>query len=144
MQRGLDYIGVVVVFVCHDGKGRVLLQKRGVQCRDEQGTWDCGGGGLEFGEEFEDAVRREVKEEYCADAEDVRLCGVHNVLREVDGRTSHWIAMTFGVRVDPAQVAIGEPHKIDAVDWFTMDTLPSPLHSKIAKDFEAVRAAGIL
>lgn len=49
MKKGEDYTGVSIVYLCHDGKGRYLLAKRSVNCRDEHGVWDCGGGGLEFG-----------------------------------------------------------------------------------------------
>jgi ADP-ribose pyrophosphatase YjhB (NUDIX family) len=37
---------------------------RSKNCRDEQGCWDCGGGSMEFGETFEETVKREVEEEY--------------------------------------------------------------------------------
>jgi 8-oxo-dGTP diphosphatase len=57
MIRGIDYIGITCVFFCHDGKGNILLHKRSEKCKDEQGNWDCGGGALEFGEEFDQGVR---------------------------------------------------------------------------------------
>jgi ADP-ribose pyrophosphatase YjhB (NUDIX family) len=69
MKKGIDYIGVTVCFYCHDGKGNLLLQKRSHKCRDEQGMWDCGGGSMRFGETFEEAARREIKEEYCCELE---------------------------------------------------------------------------
>ena len=144
VKRGVDCIGVGCIFVCHDGQKRFVLHKRSVNCRDEHGRWDCGGGALEFGEEFEDAVRREVQEEYCADALEITLCGTHNVLRDRNGTPTHWVVLTFAVRVDVTQVKIGEPHKMDDIGWFTLDTLPSPMHSKIQKDFECVHAAGII
>jgi 8-oxo-dGTP pyrophosphatase MutT (NUDIX family) len=50
LKRGVDYIGTTVSFIVHDGKGRVLLQKRSQNCRDERGKWDIGGGAVEFGE----------------------------------------------------------------------------------------------
>ena len=118
---------VSVVFVCHDGHGRVLLARRGAGARDEPGTWDTGAGALEHGESFADAVRREVREEYTADALDVETIGVRNVLRA----GSHWVAVLNAVRVDPEAAAIGEPHKFDALGWFTPDTLPAPLHSQL-------------
>ena len=37
LRRGIDHIGVSASFVVHDGKGRVLLQKRGAGARDENG-----------------------------------------------------------------------------------------------------------
>ncbi|MYV97419.1 NUDIX domain-containing protein [Streptomyces sp. SID3343] len=117
------------VFVCHDGAGRVLLARRGAGARDEPDTCDTGAGALEWGETFEAAVAREVREEYATEALDVETLGVRNVLRgePVD---SHWVAVVFAVRVDPATVAIGEPHRFDALGWFTPDALPEPLHSQ--------------
>ncbi|MEI7709419.1 MAG: hypothetical protein WCI76_01755 [bacterium] len=49
MQKGVDYIAVGVSYFCHDGKGNYLMNKRSKNCRDEHGTWDLGGGGLEIG-----------------------------------------------------------------------------------------------
>jgi 8-oxo-dGTP pyrophosphatase MutT (NUDIX family) len=117
------------VFVCHDGAGRVLLARRGAGARDEPGTWDTGAGALEWGETFEAAVAREVREEYATEALAVETVGVRNVLRG-DPVDSHWVAVVFAVRVDPAKVAIGEPHKFDALEWFAPDALPTPLHSQ--------------
>lgn len=64
MRKGIDCIGVTVVFFCHDGKGNFVLSKRSKNTRDEQGRWDPGGGALEIHERIEDAIRREVREEY--------------------------------------------------------------------------------
>jgi hypothetical protein len=32
MKKGVDYIGVTVVFACHDGEGNYLFAKRGKNC----------------------------------------------------------------------------------------------------------------
>jgi 8-oxo-dGTP diphosphatase len=128
---------VSCVFVCHDAAGRVLLARRGPGARDEPGTWDTGAGALEHGESFADAVRREVREEYTAEALDVETIGVRNVLRS----GSHWVAVVNAVRVDPTAVAIGEPHKFDELGWFALDALPSPLHSQLPATIELFRAA---
>jgi ADP-ribose pyrophosphatase YjhB (NUDIX family) len=117
------------VFVCRDDDGRILLARRSPGARDEPGAWDCGAGALEFGETFEAAVTREVREEYAAEPREIVQLGVRNVIR--DDPPSHWVAVVFAVRVDPAAVAIGEPHKFDALGWFTPDTLPAPLHSQL-------------
>ena len=61
MKRGIDFVGIGVCFFCHDGAGRVLMNKRSQNCRDEQGRWDFGGGGVEFGESITDALKREMK-----------------------------------------------------------------------------------
>jgi 8-oxo-dGTP pyrophosphatase MutT (NUDIX family) len=120
---------VSCVFVCHDRDGRILLARRSPGARDEPGAWDCGAGAIEFGETFEEAVTREVTEEYSAVPLSIDLRGVRNVLR--DDPPSHWVAVVFSVRVDPAAVRIGEPHKFDDLGWFTPSDLPSPLHSQL-------------
>lgn len=131
LARGVDYIGVCCVFWCHDAEGRVLMHKRSNKCRDEQGRWDCGAGSMEFGETFEDTVRREVMEEYGAVALGIQYITTRNVLREHNGQTTHWIKNLHWVLIDPAHVTNKEPEKIDELGWFTLDKLPSPLHSQI-------------
>ncbi|MDP2631596.1 MAG: NUDIX domain-containing protein [Candidatus Uhrbacteria bacterium] len=138
-KRGEDYIGVCVVFFCHDGAGRVLLHRRAQACRDEQGRWDCGGGSMEHGEDWEGAIRREVKEEYCVDPTCVDFVCAENVLRDNNGVKTHWIALLHLVLVDPSQVDIGEPDKIDEIGWFLPGEFPEPGHSMLQSHFELVK-----
>ncbi len=129
--NGIDHIGICVGFLCHDGDGRFLFAKRSANCRDEHGTWDCGGGALDFGNKVEEQLRQEIKEEYCADVIESEFIGYRDVFRTIDGRKSHWLAIEFLVRLDPGQVMNGEPHKFDKIGWFRLDDLPKPLHSQI-------------
>lgn len=130
MVKGVDYIGVTISFICHDGKGNFVMAKRGANARDENGRWDNGGGGLEFGENIEHRLKTEIKEEYCADVLDYEFIGFRDVHRAHNGKPTHWVSFDFKALVDPAQVKNGEPHKFDDLGWFTIDTLPSPLHSQ--------------
>jgi 8-oxo-dGTP diphosphatase len=125
---------VSCVFVCHDAAGEILLARRSAGARDEPGTWDCGAGALEFGETFEAAVTREVKEEYAVTPREITLLGVRNVVRAEP--LSHWVAVVFAVLVDRDGVAIGEPHKFDELGWFAPAALPSPLHSQLEPTLE--------
>lgn len=143
-RKGIDYIGVSASFIVHDGNGRVLLQKRGDGARDENGTWDVGGGGVEFGEAIIETVRREVKEELCAEALDIEFLTVYDAFREMNGHKTHWIAVMHTVRVDPSKVQIGEPGKIDELGWFTSDSLPSPLHSQFWKSYQIALDSGVV
>lgn len=143
-KRGVDFIGVTVPFVVHDGKGRFLLQKRSQNCRYEQGRWDVGGGAMEFGESWEEAVRREVKEELGVEPEKVEFIHAFNALRDNDGIPTHWVALVHTVQVDPKKVRIIEKDKIDEIGWFTMDSLPSPLHSQIMKGLSPAQKAKII
>lgn len=139
-DRALTAPTVSCVFVCHDGTGRILLARRSAGARDEPGTWDTGAGALEHGESFEAAVAREVREEYAADALAIKAIGVRNILR--GSPVSHWVAVVFAVELDPLRVAIGEPHKFDALDWFAPDRLPHPQHSQLADTVALFHASG--
>lgn len=131
MKKGLDCIGVAVVYFCHDGKGNVILAKRSEAARDEKGRWDIGGGAVELGESVEETVRKEIREEYSTDVKEIEFLGFRDVHRMHDGESTHWIALDFKVLVDPEMATIGEPHKFDDLGWFTLDTLPSPVHSQL-------------
>ncbi|MCX6723271.1 MAG: NUDIX domain-containing protein [Candidatus Staskawiczbacteria bacterium] len=131
MKKGEDYIGVAIVYFCHDGNGNFLFNKRSKECRDEIGNWDCGGGGLEFGDTVEDTLKKEIKEEYCTDALGCEFLGYRDVHRERTGVKTHWIALDFKVEVDRNKVKNGEPHKFEEIGWFKLDNLPPPLHSQV-------------
>lgn len=139
LRPGIDHIGVNIVFFCHDGKGRYVFNRRGKNTRDEQGMWDCGAGKLEWGETVEACLRKEVKEEYCADVLAFEFLGYGDIHREHHGQKTHWIGLRFRVLVDPVQVKNGEPHKFDAIAWHTPADLPRPLHSQVAHEFHEYR-----
>lgn len=130
MKKGEDYTGVTVVYFCHDGRGNFLMNKRSVNCRDEHGCWDQGGGSVEFGDTIEETIKREVTEEYCTRVLGCEFLGYRDVHREHNGKKTHWIALDFKVLVDREGVRNGEPHKFDELGWFTLDSLPAPLHSQ--------------
>lgn len=131
MKKGIDYTGVCVVYFCHDGNGRFLMTKRSVNCRDEHGRWDIGGGGVEFDQLVEDAIREEIKQEYLTDALEIQPLGYRDVHREHDGVKTHWVGLDFKVLIDPVKVGNGEPHKFDEIGWFTLDSMPEKLHSQL-------------
>ena len=131
MKKGEDYIAVGVVYYCHDGQGNFLMSKRSINCRDEHGAWDPGGGGIELHDTVENTLRKEIKEEYCTEVLNFEFLGYRDVRRINNGKPTHWIALDFKVLVDRSKVKNGEPHKFDDLQWFTLDNLPSPLHSQM-------------
>jgi 8-oxo-dGTP diphosphatase len=139
MKKGLDYTGITVVYFCHDGEGNFLLSKRSKNCRDEQGRWDQGGGGIEFGDGVIDTLKKEIEEEYCTDILDYEFLGYRDVHREHEDAKTHWISLDFKVFVDRGKVKIGEPHKFDDLQWFTLKNLPEPVHSQFPTFLELYR-----
>ncbi len=131
MDKGKDYPGITIVFFCHDGNRKVLMSKRSSNCRDEHGCWDIGGGGLEHMDAVESTLRKEIKEEYCADVISHEFLGYREIHRGEGSDVSHWVALDFKVLVNPEAAQNGEPHKFDAVEWFEFDSLPNPKHSQL-------------
>lgn len=136
LKKGIDFVGVTIVYFCHDGNGKFVMAKRNANARDEHGRWDIGGGGLEHGDTVEETLRREIMEEYCTDVLEYEFLGFRDAHREYDGKKTHWIALDFKVRIDPSKVRIGEPHKFDEIDWFTLETIPTESHSLFPKFIE--------
>ena len=130
-HKGVSFTGITTNFFCHDGKGHLLMAKRSQNTRDEQGTWEPGGGGLKHGQTIEDNLKREIWEEYAVKPKKIDFLGYYDAFRtSPDGLPTHWLAMCFVALADRSKVKINEPDMIDEIDWFTLDKLPSPLHSQ--------------
>jgi len=132
LKPGVHYIGISTPFYCHNEECLFVLHKRSKNCRDEQGRWDFGSGQLEFGEDPLDGVLREVFEEYGVKGEIVGSIPAHSILRENQGVKTHWLAVPFFVKVDISQVRNGDPDKIEEISFFSLDNLPSPLHTGVS------------
>lgn len=129
-HKGISFPGVTTVFICYDAEGRVFLAQRSKNSRDEQGNWDFGGGGLKHGQSIIDNLHRELKEEYNFTPKNTEFIGYMDVFRKNnDDNLTHWLAMPFAVLVDPAELKINETEMVDDYGWFTLDKLPSPMHS---------------
>lgn len=135
-KKGIDFTGIGICWICCDKQGDFVMQKRSNQCRDEQGRWDTGGGALEFEEEPEERLRKEIKEEFNAEVLKFDFLGYRSVNREVNNKKTHWLALDFKVLVDRKQVKNNEPQKFSEIGWFNFDNLPQPLHSQLPKFFE--------
>lgn len=134
MKAGIDHVGVTTAFYCNDGNGNFLLHKRSNSCRDERGKWDFGGGKLEFGETLEESALREAEEEYGVRGEIQEQLPAHSAFVEQDGVKTHWVVVTFLIKMDIRKARIMEPEKATALGIFTLDNLPEPLHVTASAD----------
>jgi ADP-ribose pyrophosphatase YjhB (NUDIX family) len=136
MKIGIDYIGITTPFYCNDGKGNFLFHKRSKNCRDEQGMWDPGGGKLEFGQTLEESVLREVQEEYGATGIIQEQLPAHSVVRNHEGKQTHWVAIPFFILVNQKDIRNNDPEKIEELGWFRLKDMPHPLHKGFQYTFK--------
>jgi 8-oxo-dGTP diphosphatase len=134
-HKGKSFTGITTTFICHDGEGSVFMAKRGQKCRDENGTWDHGAGGLKWGSTAEDNVKREIEEEYAARPTRVDFLGYRDVFREMSGVKTHWLAMDFAAQISRDEAKINEPDTFDDCGWFEWGEWPEPLHSQVLFSF---------
>lgn len=139
-RRGLDYPAITICYMCHDGQGNYVMNKRSTQCNDEHGTWDFGGGRVEFGDSIMKTVRKELREEYgVVSPKEINFLGYHDLFRTSSRGLRHWLCIIFLVEVNRDHVINGEPHKFEELKWVTLDNLPSPLHPLVQIEVEMVR-----
>jgi mutator protein MutT len=138
MQKGVDYIGVGVGAVILNGEGKVFLARRGREARNERHKWEFPGGSVEFGERLEEALVREVKEEYDFEIAVDRLLDVVNHIIPHEGQ--HWVSPTFLCRYESGFPSIMEPHKCEEIGWFDFKDIPAAdLTLASAKSLESYR-----
>jgi len=76
-------------------------------------------------------VLREVKEEYGVRGVIQEQLPAHSVIRNIDGRKSHWIVIPFFIKVDISKAKITEPDKFSEMSVFKLSSLPKPLHTGV-------------
>lgn len=135
MKPGIDYIGVSVGAVIVNEKGEIFLNKRSAKTRNEHGAWEAPGGGVKFGEKREDAIKREIKEEFGVDIEIIKTLQTSDEI--LPKYKQHWVPTTFLARIKKGQTPkIMEPEKSEAIGWFSLDKLPQPLSYITSLDIE--------
>ncbi len=125
MQRGIDYIGIGVGAVLVDAQGRLFMAQRGPQAKNERGRWEFPGGSVEFGERLEDALKREMREEYGIEIEVGPLLDVVNHILPEENQ--HWVSPTFICKIVSGTPTIQESQKCTAINWFAPDAVPDNL-----------------
>jgi len=135
-RRPLVGMGVLVM-----RQGMVLLGKR--LGSHGAGYFAAPGGHIEFGESFEHAARREVREETGLEIENLRLLTVGNYLFSRTNGDRHYIDVDFACESPAGEVILKEPDKCEGWQWYELDQLPEPLFIVTKRMIESLEAETI-
>ena len=113
-------VGLAVII--KKGNTTLLGKRRGSH---GEGTWNCPGGHLEYGESFEDCARREVKEETGLSVINLKLLTATNDMFTKEDK--HYITLFMTADYVSGTPVVMEPEKCDEWKWFAWDDLPEPL-----------------
>jgi 8-oxo-dGTP diphosphatase len=138
MKRGVDYIGVGVGAIIIDDAGRLFLAKRGPKAKNERGLWEFPGGSVEFGERLQDALIREMEEEYGIIIAIDSLFTVTDHLLPDEGQ--HWVSPSYLCHIVSGTPIIREPEKCSEIGWFAVDDIPAELSLVSQHDLAIYRA----
>jgi len=105
---GRRYPEPTVGGVVYNPRGEVLLL-RSSKARDR---YVIPGGHIELGEDMEEALRREVREETGLEVFDIRLVAIQQfVFSDALSRRSHFIFIDYSCRTDQTEVSLNEEHQ---------------------------------
>ncbi len=102
--------------------GKLLLVQR--RKNPEAGHWGFPGGKVDAGERAVDAAIREIGEELDIAIRAQRLLKVIG-FEAADG--DHWVAPVYLAAIEAGVPRLREPEALEAVEWFDLDKLPTPL-----------------
>ena len=125
MKAGIDYIGLGVGVFIFNEKDELLLMKRGAKSKNEVGAWSVPGGTVDFGETLKQTAIREVKEELDVAIEILEQLPAYEVL--LPEESQHWVTNIFKAKIIGGVPKIQEPEKCEALEWFSLNALPSPI-----------------
>ena len=122
---------VVVVKGVILNEGKVLIAQRSMDDEFGGGTWECVGGKIEFGEELESALLREIKEEVGLDVT------VNKILYATTFKTNpsrQLVILTYLCECKNKNVILSNEHS--DYKWVTKDQFRSLITPEIFNDFE--------
>jgi 8-oxo-dGTP diphosphatase len=106
-------------------KNKVLIIQRS-EGDSLPGKWDLPGGNLEFLENMEEAIKREIREETGLISKKVERIGIQEIV--VRDRRKHFLLLLYKTKVASGKVKLSSEHRdfkwIKLSDLFTFDMSP--------------------
>lgn len=118
------FVGAGVVI--EDGKGKILLQKRG-----DNGQWGCPGGLIELGESAEKTAKREVREETGLSVKLTDVLGTYtsrNFITYPNGDKTYVVSVMFVGKQSGGKLKIDNRETVE-IKWFSKKKLPKNIFS---------------
>ena len=109
-------VGAVSVF-----DGRVLVLQRSMSEAFMPGAWGIPCGKIEFGEDLESAVLRELQEEAGIAGKVSRILGYSTFMSKKDGQDVHNVQVNF--EIEPLSTKIVLDHSNQDYQWLPLDAL---------------------
>ncbi|MFH0857342.1 MAG: NUDIX hydrolase [Candidatus Magasanikbacteria bacterium] len=107
--------------ILNNKKDSVLLIKKNERQKIAPGKWLFPGGTLEFNEDIEFCLRREIKEETNLTVSELILFTTKKIIIGDD----HWLGIYYKVTVrNEDELNNNEPEKHNALQFFTFDQIP--------------------
>lgn len=129
MASANNIVVVVKGIILHEGK--VLIVKRAADDEIGGGTWECVGGKIEFGEDLESALQREIEEEV----------GLHVSVEKIvyattfkTNPTRQVVILTYLCKSEQKNIVLSKEHS--EFLWSRKDQLKLLLAPEIISDFE--------
>lgn len=101
---------------------RLLLCRLSSQM-PEAGKWTLPGGGIEFGEDPEAAMIREVREETGLRVSSAGIAGVDSFTHDAPGRSFHGLRIIYHANVLEGALCYEEDGSTDMCEWHCLDSL---------------------
>ncbi len=110
---------LVVRALIKDEKDKILMLKRSIHSRSNPGLWELPGGKVEIGEDFDQALIREIKEETGLN---ITLKKAIGVAQQEHGHR-HSLHLILLVEVNSGKLRISDEH--EQYQWIKVNKIPT-------------------
>ena len=118
MKNYSEYIQKVTQKVLFERDRKILMMK------DTNGNWELPGGTIDFGEEAETALARELKEEMGLNQDQYQvgeMVGKFNIMRHFPDKHYHFLALVYKGELKVENFKISNEHT--ECGWFSMNNV---------------------
>lgn len=114
--------------------GKILLGKRNNSFGE--GEYSSPGGHLEYGESFDECIRREIREECGLEVKNISFLYVTNSMHYAP---KHYVNVEVLAEWESGEPITFEHEKIGGWDWYDLNNLPSPIFHYTMQGIESYK-----